>query len=98
MSRMCLAIGMGGLEAVLAQSKSLTGQCLHGGLNVDDIDGSAAAMCEGIDDNKMETAFNAVLFERVMKSNTTGASAEPFESGNGCPDGTQQKKMRRPRC
>lgn len=77
-----MAIYMGALVGLPAELRKLTGQYRNRGLNVDDIDGLAAAMCASVDDDHMEEYVNAILCERVMKSNPTGEPVEPFKSGN----------------
>ena len=85
------AIGLGGLEGLPAELKSLTGQYLNGGMNVDDLDVLASAMTDGLPDEQMETAFNEMLFERVMKSKLTGAPVETLKRGNGSSDNKKKK-------
>ena len=75
-----------------AELKSLTGQYLNGGMNVDDLDVLASAMTDGLPDEQMETAFNEMLFERVMKSKLTGAPVETLKRGNGSSDNKKKKK------
>ena len=52
---------------------------------MDDLDDLARAMTDGLSDDKMEVAFNDMLFERIMKSKLTEEQVASGDVGPGKP-------------